>query len=63
VNLVGSPVGGVFSGAGVVGNTFCPTTSGTFTVTYTVTQNGCTFTTTTNVIVNPIPTLTPIQHN
>lgn len=63
VNLVGSPVGGVFSGTGVVGNTFCPTTSGTFTVTYTVTQNGCTFTTTTNVVVNPIPTLSPIQHN
>ena len=63
VNLVGSPVGGVFSGTVVVGNTFCPTTSGTFTVTYTVTQNGCTFTTTTNVVVNPIPTLSPIQHN
>jgi hypothetical protein len=63
VNLVGSPVGGVFSGTGVVGNTFCPTTSGTFTLTYTVTQNGCTFTTTTSVTVTPIPTLSPISHN
>ena len=65
VNLVGNPAGGVFSGIGVVGNQFCPLTSGpgTFTITYTVTSNGCTFTTTTNITVNPTPVLTPIQHN
>lgn len=65
VNLVGTPAGGTWSGTGVVGNQFCPTTSGvgTFNITYTVTQNGCTFTTTTSVTVNPIPVLSPIQHN
>jgi hypothetical protein len=65
VNLVGSPIGGTWSGTGVVGNQFCPTTSGvgTFTVTYTVTQGGCTFTTTTTITVDPIPVLSPIQHN
>ncbi len=65
VTLVGNPLGGTWSGTGVVGNQFCPTTSGagSFPITYTVTQNGCTFTATTTVIVNPIPTLSPIQHN
>lgn len=65
VNLIGTPTGGTWSGTGVVGNQFCPTTSGvgTFNVTYTVTQNGCTFTTTTTVTVNPTPVLSPIQHN
>lgn len=65
VTLTGTPAGGTWSGTGVVGNQFCPTTSGvgTFNVTYTVTQNGCTFTTTTTVTVNPLPVLSPIQHN
>jgi hypothetical protein len=65
VTLTGSPAGGVFSGTSVVGNQFCPTTSGTgtFTITYTVTQGGCTFTTTTTVTVSPNPVLSPIQHN
>lgn len=65
VNLVASPPGGTWSGTGVIGNQFCPTTSGngTFNLTYTVTQNGCTFTNTTNVTVSPLPVLTPIQHN
>ena len=65
VTLTGSPIGGVFSGTGVVGNQFCPVTSGvgTFTITYTLTTGGCTFTTTTSVTVNPSPTLSPIQHN
>jgi len=65
VNLVGSPAGGTFTGTGVVGNQFCPTTSGigTFTLTYTVTSGGCTFTTTTSVSVTANPVLSPIQHN
>jgi len=65
VNLVGTPAGGLFSGTGVVGNQFCPTTSsiGSFTVTYTVTQNGCNFSTSTTVVVNQNPVLAPIQHN
>lgn len=65
VILTSTPAGGVFSGTGVVGNQFCSTTSGvgTFPITYTITQNGCTFTATTNVIVSPLPILSPIQHN
>lgn len=65
VNLVGTPAGGTWSGTGVSGNQFCPNTSGpgTFTLTYTITQNGCTFTATTTVTVNPNPVLSPIQHN
>ncbi len=65
VTLTGTPSGGVFSGPGVVGNQFCPTTSGTgtFNITYTVTQGGCTFTATTSVTVSPNPVLSPIQHN
>lgn len=65
VDLIGSPVGGVFSGNGVINNQFCSTNSGVgvHTITYTVNLNGCTFTTTTTVTVNPLPVLSPIQHN
>jgi hypothetical protein len=63
VNLVGTPAGGVWSGTGVSNGQFCPTTAGTFNITYTVTQNGCTATATTTVVVNPIPVLSPISHN
>ena len=65
VALTATPLGGVWTGTGVVGNTFCAGTSGsgTFTLTYTVTQAGCTFTATTPVTVNPVPVLSPIQHN
>lgn len=65
VNLTGTPVGGTWSGTGVVGNQFCPGTagSGTHTITYTITQNGCTFTATTTVTVGAQPVLTPISHN
>ena len=65
VPLVGTPTGGVFTGTGIVGNTFCPVTSGpgTFLLTYTYILNGCTFTATTNVTVSPTPILSPISHN
>jgi hypothetical protein len=65
VTLVGTPSGGVFSGPGVSGNQFCPANAsiGTNTITYTVTQGGCTFTTTTTITVNAQPILSPIQHN
>jgi hypothetical protein len=65
VTLIGSPAVGVFSGTGVIGNQFCSTTSGVgvHTITYTITLNGCTFSTTTTVTVNPTPVLSPIQHN
>jgi len=65
VNLVGTPVGGVFSGIGVQNGQFCPGVagSGNQTVTYTYQSGGCTFTTTSNVVVNPTPVLSPIQHD
>jgi len=68
VNLVGTPVGGIWSGTGVVGNQFCPDnvtngTNATSTVTYTVGSAGCTFTTSVVVPVYGTPTLSPIQHN
>ena len=63
--LVANPTGGVFSGIGVVGNQFCPTTSGqgTFNVGYSVTIGGCTFNTSLPVTVNNTPTLPLISHD
>jgi hypothetical protein len=65
VPLNGSPLGGTWSGNGVVGNTFCPNVAGvgTSTITYTYTQNGCTFTATGTATVNPLPTISPIQYD
>jgi hypothetical protein len=60
VNLVGNPAGGVFSGTGVFGNTFDPS-FGSQTVTYTYNDpNGCSGSTTINIVVNPIPNTSPI---
>ena len=68
LNLVGTPVGGTWSGLGVSGNQFCPDnvtngTNATSTVTYTVGSAGCTFSTSVVVPVFGTPTLQPIQHN
>lgn len=68
VTLVGTPVGGVWSGTGVSGNQFCPDnvangSNATSTVTYTLTAGGCTFTTSVVVPVFGTPTLSPIQHD
>lgn len=65
VNLSATPTGGTFSGLGVIGSQFCPISAGpgVHTITYTVTINGCTFTTTITTIVNQTPVLSPIQHN
>jgi hypothetical protein len=65
VTLTANPLGGTFSGPGVTGNQFCPVDAGigNHTITYEVTVNGCTFTTTEVFVVNPGPVLTPIQHN
>ena len=65
VTLSGTPAGGTWSGPGVVGNQFCPNDAGVgiHNVVYTVTVNGCTFSTDVNVVVNPLPVLSPIQHN
>ena len=65
VNVVTTPTGGTLTGTGIVANQFCPGTAGagTWPLTYTITQAGCTFTATTSVTVNPTPTLSPITHN
>jgi len=63
--LTGTPPGGTWSGPGVVGNTFCPSTSliGNNTVTYTVSLAGCTFSATGVMTVNPLAIISPISHN
>lgn len=68
IPLNGTPAGGVFTGPGVSGQyQFCPDVAGvgSHTLTYTYTQNGCTFTTTGTgpFVVNPLPTISPISHN
>jgi len=55
VQLSGSPAGGVWSGSGVTGNTFDPST-GTQTVTYSLTSAGCTGAASTTIVVTPSPT-------
>ena len=57
--LVGNPVGGTWSGTGVVANTFQPSTGvGNYVLTYTLAN--CTATI--NVVVNNGPITGPIQH-
>jgi hypothetical protein len=49
----GSPAGGVYSGTGVSGGMFDPTTPGTFTITYTLVDgNGCSGMATDDITVN-----------
>jgi trimeric autotransporter adhesin len=55
VVLIGSPSGGTYSGIGVTDNTFSPS-FGTQTITYSYTDlNGCTNSSTTEIIVTPMP--------
>ena len=65
VNLQGIPNGGFWSGVGVINGQFCPTTSGpgSFNLTYTYDNAGCTFIDIISVNVLPIPMLLPIEHN
>jgi len=65
VNLTGSPTGGVFTGSGISGTQFCPSSaqSGNNLITYTVTQAGCQFTAQSLIVVNTSPTLQPISHD
>lgn len=65
VVMSGTPLGGVWSGTGITGDQFCPGNAnlGDNTITYTVIQDGCTFTTTTVINVVTSPTISPISHN
>jgi hypothetical protein len=62
-DLVATPAGGVFSGPNIVNGQYCPQTAGTETVTYTITEAGCTFTATADMTVYPIPVLDNISHD
>ncbi|KAA9345714.1 Ig-like domain-containing protein [Adhaeribacter soli] len=55
ITLTPAVAGGTFSGGLVFGNTFIPALSGNHTITYTLTQNGCTATETRKVKVMPSP--------
>ena len=60
--LNATPIGGVFSGTGMMGNDFYPGLADTLDnyIVYTYTQSGCAFDDTINVIVYEQPTITPI---
>ena len=61
VTLQATPINGVFSGNGVMGNDFYPSnTVGTNVITYTYTQSSCIFDTTTSITVYPQPILDSI---
>ncbi len=59
--LVGNPVGGTWSGAGVVANAFQPSSAGVGNYILTYSLAGCN--TTINVVVNNGPVTGPIQHD
>lgn len=64
VPLIGTPTGGTFSGAGIIGNSFSPVAAGvgTHTIAYSYTDgNGCSDVYTQQVTVNdvPVPSITP----
>jgi gliding motility-associated-like protein len=61
LTLQATPINGVFSGNGVIGNDFYPSNAvGTSTITYVYTQSGCVFNTTTDITVYPQPILDSI---
>ena len=62
VTLQATPVGGVFSGNGMMGSDFYPGNAiGSNTITYTYTQSNCVFDTTTTIVVYPQPILDSIN--
>jgi hypothetical protein len=68
INITGvTPAGGTFSGSGITNasGVFNPSslTPGTYQVTYTLTQGGCTSTAIKNVIVKDIPSVPVISNN
>jgi hypothetical protein len=62
----GTPAGGVYSGTGVSGGTFTPSTAGTGThvISYTVTDgNNCSRTVTSNIVVDACASIDEIENN
>jgi len=62
ITLTANPSGGTWSGIGVTGNQFCPGVTNAL-ITYTYTQSGCSFSANIGAVINPVPVLSPIQHN
>jgi gliding motility-associated-like protein len=60
--LTATPIGGIFSGTGMIGADFYPSFADTLDnfITYTYLQSGCSFDTTINITVYEQPTITPI---
>ena len=60
--LTATPIGGVFSGPGMMGDNFYPSNADTLNniITYIYTQSGCVFDTTTDIIVYENPQISPI---
>jgi gliding motility-associated-like protein len=60
--LIATPIGGVFSGNGIIGNDFYPSNADTLNnvITYSYSQSGCVFDTITNIIVYERPILSQI---
>ena len=62
ITLQATPINGVFSGNGVMGNDFYPGNAiGDNTITYTYTQSNCSFNTTSQIVVYPQPILDSIS--
>jgi gliding motility-associated-like protein len=59
VTLIPSVAGGIFTGNGVSGTTFNPTSAGvgTHTIGYSIPGNGCTIPTSIQIVVHPTPTV------
>jgi gliding motility-associated-like protein len=62
VPLIGSPLGGTFTGPNVFGSQFCPdsTVVGNNTINYSYTQSNCTFDVNTTIVVHPRPVINNI---
>ena len=64
VALTGNPAGGTFSGGGIVGNVFTPSSVGNFTINYTYTNsNGCTAASSTTIGVTDCNCTNPASAN
>lgn len=58
-----APPGGVLSGPNVFGTQYCPDLPETTIVIYEISEAGCFFTATAQIITNPIPVLQNISHD
>jgi hypothetical protein len=58
-----APPGGILSGPNVFGTQYCPDIPGITTVSYEISEAGCVFIATAQVVTNPIPVLQNISHD